>query len=77
MGETRHHFRLKLPIALEPDRAVLVYADPGYETAAALRSWGAAHRGLWRALRERDRRVEVVIVAREHRSLRRAEKVLG
>ena len=36
--EARHHFRLKLPIALEPDRAVFVYADPGYETATALRS---------------------------------------
>ena len=35
VGEARHHFRLKLPIALEPDRAVLVYADPGYETATA------------------------------------------
>ena len=36
--EARHHFRLKLPIALEPDRAVFVYSDPGYETATALRS---------------------------------------
>ena len=75
--EARHHFRLKLPIALETDRAVLVYADPGYETAAALRSWGAVHRGLWRALRERNRRVEVVVVAREQRSLQRAQRVLG
>ena len=38
VGEARHHFRLKLPIALEPDRAIFVYADPGYETATALRS---------------------------------------
>ena len=38
VGEARHHFRLKLPIALEPDRAVFVYADPRYETATALRS---------------------------------------
>ena len=36
--ETRRHFRLKLPIAVEPDRAVFVYADPGYETATALRA---------------------------------------
>ena len=70
--EARHHFRLNLPIAVEPDRAVFVYADAGYETAAALRSRGAAHRGLWRALRKRHRRVEVVVVAREHRSLQRA-----
>ena len=77
VGETRHHFRLKLPIALEPDRAIFVYADPGYETATALRSWGIAHRGLWRALRERDRKVEVVVVAREQRSLERAQRVPG
>ena len=38
VGEIRHHFRLKLPIALGPDRAVFVYVDPGYETATALRS---------------------------------------
>ena len=75
--ETRHHFRLKLPIAVEPDRAIFVNVDPGYETAAALRSWGAAHRGLWRALRERDRRVEVVVAAGEQRSLQRAQRVLG
>ena len=77
VGETRHHFQLKLPIALEPDRAVFVYVDPRYETATALRSWGTVHRGLWRALRERNRTVEVIIVAREHRFLHRAQKVLG
>ena len=63
VGETRHYFPLKLPIALEPGRAVFVYIDPGYETATALRSWGVAHRGLWRASRGRDLRVEVVVVA--------------
>ena len=63
VGEARHDFRLMLPIALEPDRAVFVYVDPGYETATALRSWGVAHRGLWRASRGRDLRVEVVVVA--------------
>ena len=63
--ETRRHFRLKLPIAVEPDRAVFVYAGPGYETATALRSWGTAHRGLWKSLRERDRRSEVEQLARK------------
>ena len=77
VGEIQHYFRLKLPIALEPSRAVFVYVDPGHETATALRSWGAAHRGLWKALRERDRKVEVVAVAREHQALVRAERVLG
>ena len=75
--ETRHHFQLKLPIALEPDRAVFVYVDPRYETATALRSWGTAHRGLWRALRERNRRVQVVVVAQEPRSLERAQGLLS
>ena len=77
VGETRHHFRLKLPIALEPDRAVFVYAEPGNETATALRSWGTAHRGLWQALSERNRRVEVVVVAQEPRSPQRAQGVLS
>ncbi len=77
VGETRHYFRLKLPIALEPSRAVFVYVDPGHETATALRSWGAAHRGFWKALRERDRKVEVVAVAREIEALERTERVLG
>ena len=77
VGETRHHFQLKLPIALEPSRAVFVYVDPGHETATALRSWGAARRGFWKALRERDRKVEVVAVAREIEALERAERVLG
>lgn len=75
--EARHYFQLKLPIALEPDRTVFVYADPGYGTATALRSWGAAHRGLWRSLRERNLKVEVVAVAREIESLARARRVLG
>ena len=77
VGETRRYFQLKLPIALEPDRAVFVYVDPGYETATALRSWGAAHRGLWQALREQGRKIKVVAVAREIEALARAERVLG
>ena len=49
-GTTRRYFPLKLPIALDSGRAVFVYVDPGHDTATALRSWGAAHRGLWHAL---------------------------
>ncbi len=59
-GNIRRHFRLKLPVALDAERAVFVYVDPGYKTATALRSWGAAHRGLWKALRERGRRIDGV-----------------
>ena len=63
-GSTRRYFPLKLPVALDVERAVLVYVDPGYETARALRSRGAAHRGLWKTLRERCRSVRVVAVVR-------------
>ena len=75
-GETRRYFALKLPIALEADRAVFVYIDPGHWTDKGLRSWGAAHRGLWEALRRKGRAVQVVAVAREDGALERAEKVL-
>ena len=77
VGGTRHYFQLKLPLALERERGVFVFVDPGYDTDTALRSWGAAHHGLWRALRERGRKVEVAAAAREIKALVRAEKVLG
>ena len=76
-GNTRRHFPLKLPVALDAERVVFVHVDPGYETATALRSWGAAHRELWKALRERGCRIEVVAVARTWEELNRAQTVLG
>ena len=75
-GTTRRHFPVKLPIALNPGRALFVYVDPGHETSTALRSWGAAHRGLWRALRTAGRSVEVVAVVRRHREAERAQRVM-
>ena len=74
--ETRRYFPVKLPVALDSERAVFVYADPGHGTATGLRSWGTAHRRLWRALGKRDRNVEVVAVACSHRETRRARKVM-
>ena len=74
---TRRYFPVKLPVALDAGRAVFVYADPGYETATALRSWGDAHRRLWDALRERGRSVEVVAVFRTPGELERAPTTLG
>ena len=53
------------------------YVDPGYESAKALRSWGTAHRGLWKALRKRCRSVGVVAVVRTVRELERAQAMLG
>ena len=76
VGNTRRYFPLKLPVALEAERAVFVYVDPGHETTTALRSWAAAHRGLWKALRERCRSVEVVAVVRTRREVDRARTLL-
>ncbi len=76
-GTTRRFFPVKLPVALGPEHAVFVYADSGHRTAAALRSWGAAHRELWRALRSRGRAVEVVVAVRTLRESERADRVTG
>ena len=48
--QTRY-FALKLPIAVDDKTATFAYVDPGKDTDTELRSWGAAHEGLWRALR--------------------------
>ena len=37
-GNTRRYCPLKLPVALEAERAVFVYVDPGHQTTTALRS---------------------------------------
>ena len=75
-GDTRRHFPVKLPVALDPARTMFVYVDPGHDTLTALRSWGNAHRGLWRALARLDRPVEVVAVGRTARESERAERVM-
>ena len=74
-GDTRRYFPLKLPVALDSARALFVYAEPGHDTATALRSWGKAHRGLWHALQGQGRSVEVVAVARTSRETERARRV--
>ena len=50
LGGLRRFFPLGLPIGLDTERAVFVYAEPGYETATAIRSWGAKHGDLWKGL---------------------------
>ena len=75
-GCTKRYFPVKLPVALDADRAVFVYADPGHETSTALRSWGHAHRGLWEALGDRGRSVEIVAV-QTRREMARARTILG
>ena len=76
-GDTRRCFPVKLPVALDSGRAVFVYVDPGHDTSTALRSWGAAHRGLWHALENQGRSVEVVAVARTSREMDRALAVMS
>ena len=75
-GTTRRHFPVKLPVALDAGRALFVYVDPGHDTSVALRSWGAAHRALWEAIRERGGSVDVVAVGRRHRETERARRVM-
>ena len=48
-----------------------------HETATALRSWGAAHRELWKALWDRGCGIEVVVVVRTPEEDSRAETVLA
>ena len=76
-GNLRRYFPLRLPVALDAERAVFVYVDPGHETATALRSWGAAHGELWKALWDRGCRIEVVAVSRTLDEASRARTVLA
>ncbi|MYC81312.1 MAG: hypothetical protein F4X19_04350 [Acidobacteria bacterium] len=71
-----HYFHFKMPLAVEQDRAVFTYIDPGIGTRTELDSWGTAHRRLWEKLRQSGCRVEVVAVAWEQHLLDRAERVL-
>ncbi len=77
LGGLRRFFPLRLPIALDTERAVFVYAEPGHETATALRSWGAAHGDLWKALGDLGHKIEVVAVARRWKEDHRAGRVLA
>ncbi|MXZ61847.1 MAG: hypothetical protein F4Z12_13405 [Acidobacteria bacterium] len=77
LGGLRRFFPLGLPIALDTERAVFVYAEPGHETATALRSWGAKHGDLWKALWDRGLKIEVVAVVRRWRGARRTRTVLA
>ncbi len=75
VGKTLRDFALKPPIAFEADRTVLVRVDPAHSTDQGLDSWRVAHRVLWAALRKHGRRVQAVAIARENRTLQRADTV--
>lgn len=73
----RRFFQHKQEIALGEVAATFVYADADDATSKGLGSWAADHRPLWSALREREIAVRVVIAARMHKWLTRAERVLA
>ena len=76
VGETRRYFALKLPIAVEEDRATFAYVDPGHQTDRELHSWGAAHGRLWDAPRKKGRQVRVIGIAAENETVDRTARVL-
>ena len=49
----KRYFALKLPVAVDAETATFAYIDPGNATDTEIRSWGAAHRHLWGALRKK------------------------
>ena len=75
-GNQTRYFALKLPIAANAKTATFVYVDPGRYTDTELRSWGAAHEWLWRALRLHGIEVQVVVIGADYRATIRAEAAL-
>ncbi|MCY3808237.1 MAG: hypothetical protein OXG58_02175, partial [Gemmatimonadetes bacterium] len=61
----------------DTERAVFVYAEPGHDTATALRSWGAKHGDLWKSLWDLGHKIEVVAVVRRWKESRRTRTVLA
>ena len=73
--QTRY-FALKLPIAVDEQSATFAYVDPGKDTDTELRSWGAAHEWLWRALRGKGLTVKVIVIGSDHDVTIRSEAAL-
>ena len=75
-GNQTRYFALKLPIACDAKSATFVYVDPGKDTDTELRSWGAAHEWLWRALRSKGVAVRAIAVGTDYKATIRAEAPL-
>ena len=75
-GNQTRYFALKLPIAANAKTATFAYVDPGRYTDTELRSWGAAHEWLWRALRGKGIQVRAVVVGADHTATRRSKAAL-
>ena len=76
VGKQTRHFALKLPIACDAKSATFGYIDPGNTTDTELRSWGAAHEWLWRALRGKGIKVQVVAIGLNFDATIRSETAL-
>ena len=76
VGRQIRYFALKLPIAVAAKTATFAYVDPGKDSDTELRSWGAAHGWLWRALREKGLGVQVVVIGADHTATRRSKAAL-
>ena len=76
VGKQTRYFALKLPIAVDAKTATFAYVDPGNSTDTELRSWGAAHEWLWRALRGKGIKVQVVVIGADLDYTMRAETAL-
>ena len=74
-GSRRRHFIHRLPLALDAERATFVFVQPEEETQSALRTWGGQHAGLWAALLNAGRAVDVVVVGRNADRLAAAGRV--
>ena len=76
MRKQTRYFALKLPIAVDEQSATFAYVDPGKDTDTELRSWGAAHEWLWRALRGKGLTVKVIVIGSDHDVTIRSEAAL-
>ena len=76
VGNQTRYFALKLPIAANAKTATFAYVDPGKYTDTELRSWGAAHEWLWRALRLHGIEVLAVAIGADYTATIRAEAAL-
>ena len=75
-GNQTRYFALKLPIAANAKTATFAYVDPGRYTDTELRSWGAAHEWLWRALRLKGIEVRAVVIGADYTATMQAEAAL-
>ena len=76
VGSQTRYFALKLPIAADTKTATFAYVDPGRYTDTELRSWGAAHEWLWRALRLKGIELRAIVIGADYKATIRAEAAL-